>query len=398
MIDSRELRNSLIPHSKPTLGVEESAAVSKVIASGHIAEGQMVDQYERAVAKFIGREYAAATNSGTSALHLTLLALDAAPGDEVIMPSYVCSALLNAVKYTGATAVPAEIAPDTYNLDVADAERRINRHTKAIILPHLFGLAAEIDAFMDLGVPVIEDCAQSIGATYHGRPVGSFGQAAIFSFYATKVITTAEGGMVTTDSREIDERVRDLKTYDQRADYHIRFNYPMTDIQAAMGTVQLDRLESIIRRRLLIAAEYDSAFSAFDLRLPPAADGHIYFRYVIGLEMDATPWIQTLSSMGVAGCRPVYVPIHRNLGLGGYPVTEKVWTQSLSIPIYPSLTDTRSRPGYRCRNRLPAKIPIIPPPLNQTPISEIASGFRPAITSINPGRRFRYFVIHSQKK
>jgi perosamine synthetase len=339
MNNQHKVEKYTIPHSKPTLGPEEAKAVSKVIESGYIAEGEVVNKFESAFAEFLGVDYAMSTNSGTSALHLTLLAMGVGPGDEVIIPSYVCSALLNAVNYAGATPILAEINPDTHNMDAADAKGRISNRTKAIIVPHLFGLAADLEPLIELDVPVIEDCAQSIGATYHQRPVGTIGEAAIFSFYATKVITTAEGGMVITNSRDIAEGIRDLKTYDKREDYKIRFNYKMTDIQAALGIVQLERLESIIRRRKAIAEEYNSAFCAFDLKLPPADSGHIYFRYVLGLKMDSMPWIQVLSRMGIVCDRPIHFPLHRNLKLSGFPATEKAWKQSLSIPIYPTLTD-----------------------------------------------------------
>ncbi len=339
MNNQNKLKDDLIPHSKPTLGAEESRAVSEVIESGHIAAGEMADKFESALAEFLGLDYAMSTNSGTSALHLALLAIGVGPGDEVIIPSFVCSALLNAVNYTGAVPILAEIDPNTYNLNVADVQRRINKCTKAIIVPHLFGLAADLKPLLELDVPVIEDCAQSIGATYDQRPVGTMGVAALFSFYATKVITTGEGGMVVCNSGDIAARIRDLKTYDQREDYKVRFNYKMTDIQAALGIVQLQRLESIIRRRKAIAAEYNRAFNSCDLKLPPSDAGHIYFRYVLGLNMDSRPWIRELARRGIVCDRPIHFPLHRNLKLGGYPVTDKAWQQSLSIPIYPTLTD-----------------------------------------------------------
>ncbi len=196
-----------------------------------------------------------------------------------------------------------------------------------------------MEPLLEFDVPIIEDCAQSIGSTYHQRPVGTFGEAAIFSFYATKVITTAEGGMVVTNSRDIAEGIGDLKTYDKREEYKVRYNYKMNDIQAALGIVQLERLESIIRRRRVIAEKYSSAFNALDLKFPPADAGHIYFRYVLGLKMDFMPWIQEFARMGIACDRPIHIPLHRNLKLGGFPATEKAWKQSLSIPIYPTLTD-----------------------------------------------------------
>jgi perosamine synthetase len=339
MPDQSKNKDDFIPHSRPTLGAEESRAVSEVIESGYIADGEIVAKFERAFAKFSGVDYAMSTNSGTSALHLTLLAMGLGPGDELIIPSYVCSALLNAVNYTRATPILAEIDPDTFNLDAADVKGRISNRTKGIIVPHLFGLSADLDALLELDLPVIEDCAQSIGATYHQRPVGTIGQTAIFSFYATKVITTAEGGMVMTNSRDVAEGVRDLKTYDKRDDYKVRFNYNMTDVQAALGIAQLQRLELFIRRRRAIADKYNRAFHALDLKLPSTDAGHIYFRYVLGLDMEAGPWIEELARMGIVCDRPINYPLHRNLNLRGFPVTEKAWQQSLSIPIYPTLTD-----------------------------------------------------------
>ena len=333
------LQKLIIPHSRPTIGPEEAKAVSEVIASGYIAEGEIVEKFETAFAKFLGVEYATSTNSGTSALHLTMLAMGVGLGDEVIIPSYVCSALLNAVNYTGATPILADIDPETYNLDVMDVRKRINKYTKAIIVPHLFGLAADMESLLELDVPIVEDCAQSIGATSHQRAVGLFGVAGIFSFYATKVITTGEGGMVATNSRDIAARIRDLKAYDKRENYKIRFNYKMNDIQAALGIVQLKQLGSIIRRRKEIAKRYNRAFNSYRIKLPPSDSGHIYFRYVLGVKMNAGPWIQELARMGITGQRPIHLPLHQSLNLGGYPATEKAWHQSLSIPIYPTLSD-----------------------------------------------------------
>jgi dTDP-4-amino-4,6-dideoxygalactose transaminase len=339
MNDQKKVEVTTIPHSKPTLGEEESRAVSEVIGSGYVAEGKLVRSFENALADRIGVEYAVSTNSGTAALHLTLLAMGVGPGDGVIIPSFVCSALLNAVNYTGAIPVLAEIDPVTFNLDASDVEKRINKSTKAIIVPHLFGLAADMDHFRRFDVPIIEDCAQSIGAQYDQRPVGSFGDAAVFSFYATKVITTAEGGMVVTSSGNIADSVRDLKNYDERDEYKLRFNYKMSNIQAALGLVQLDRLDSIVKRRREIADEYSRAFSRLDLLLPPDDTGHIYFRYVIGVKMDSTLWIQSLSRMGVACARPIHLPLHRYLNLEGFPQTDRAWEQAISIPIYPTLSD-----------------------------------------------------------
>jgi perosamine synthetase len=328
-----------IPHSKPTLGSEEIQAVSSVISSGYVAEGAQVQKFEQSFADYLNIRHAVATNSGTSALHLALLALGVGPGDEVIIPSYVCCALLNAVNYTGATPILADIYADTYNLDAADVKKRLSSRTRAIIVPHLFGLAADLDSLLALGIPLIEDCAQAVGAEYARRPVGTFGVAAIFSFYATKVMTTGEGGMVVSDSRDITDRIRDLKSYDQKDEYNIRFNYKMTDVQAALGLAQLKRLESFIRRRRGIANQYSGSFKALGLNLPPDDPGHIFFRYVLGLKTNSSSWIQALARQGIGCDRPVFMPLHRQNKQMGCPASEKAWENSLSIPIYPSLTD-----------------------------------------------------------
>jgi len=192
---------------------------------------------------------------------------------------------------------------------------------------------------LELDIPLIEDCAQAVGAEYNQGAVGSFGIAAIYSFYATKVITTGEGGMVVSDSSDITDRIRNLKSYDQKEEYKIRFNYKMTDIQAALGLSQLDRLDTIIRRRRTIADQYTRSFKDIAVTLPPDDPGHIFFRYVLGLDKNCSPWIQHLADKGVGGDRPVYLPLHRQLNREDCPVSDLAWNNSLSIPIYPSLTD-----------------------------------------------------------
>jgi len=272
-------------------------------------------------------------------LHLVLLAMGIGELDEVVIPSYVCTALLNAVKYVGAAPVLAEIDPENFNLDPDDVKRRLTKRTKTVIVPHLFGLAADMEGLLALNVPIIEDCAQAIGSTYRQKYVGTFGEAAIFSFYATKVMTTGEGGMVVSDSKDLMDRVRDLREYDNKDKYKIRYNYKTTDICAAIGLVQLSRLEKFIQRRRAIAGSYDQAFESLDLQLPPQEQGHIYFRYVLGLGTDAGPWIRKLKGKGIGCARPVHRPLHNYLSMKGFRRTEKAWKESLSIPIYPSLTE-----------------------------------------------------------
>ena len=328
-----------IPHSRPTLGTEEAQAAAAVIESGYIAEGRAVKEFESAFAQRMGVNHAVATSSGTAALHLSLLALEIGSGDEVIIPAYVCTALLNAVGYTGATPVLAEIDPLTHNIDPDDVKKCLTDRTRAIIVPHLFGLPADLDRLVALGVPIIEDCAQSVGAEINGTPLGTLGQLGIFSFYATKMMTCAEGGMVISNSAKLSARINDLKSYDEKQHYEIRFNYKMTDIQAAIGLVQLKRLDTFIRRRRQIAARFRQDLTLPAINVPPDNPAHIYYRFVLGLESDSRKVIRELNQKGIGCNRPVYTPLHHCLNISGYPVTDHAWQTSLSIPIYPSLAD-----------------------------------------------------------
>ncbi|QTA79465.1 GDP-perosamine synthase [Desulfonema limicola] len=329
---------TVIPHSKPTLGQEEIDAVSKVIALGHIAQGEISLEFERAFAEFMGVSYAASASSGTAALHLVLAAMGIGPGHQVIIPSYVCTALFNAVCYTGAVPVCADICPETFNICPDHVKKLVNSRTRAVIVPHMFGMAADIDAFPGFGVPVIEDCAQSAGSLYKGKKTGSFGYAGIFSFYATKMLTTGEGGMVVSRSKSLIDKIKDLKNYDNRDDGRVRFNYKMTDMQAALGLVQLKKLPEFIKLRKAAALMYDKGLAGSDLRIPHPFLDHIYYRYVVSAKNDSSYLISELNKQGIHSARPVFMPIHRVLKLKGFENTEKAWKHNLSIPIYPGLT------------------------------------------------------------
>jgi len=327
-----------IPHSRPTLTDQDAEAVAGVISSGHIAQGPVTEQFERAVASRMVRSEAIGTASGTAALHLVLMAMGIGSGDEVLIPSYVCTALLNAVRYVGATPVIADIDPATGNLDPGDARRRLTQHTRVILVPHMFGGTAALDDLLALDVPVIEDCAQAIGATYGDRPVGSFGHSAVCSFYATKVMTTGEGGMVLTDSAGLADRIRDLREYDKHVDDRLRYNYKMTDIQAALGLAQLSRLDGFIRQRRDLAGDYRTAFAGSKLRLPTADDGHIYYRFILGVPDDPLGWIRHMAGLGIACARPVDPVLDVLAGRHDCPNARAAWQHHLSIPMYPSLT------------------------------------------------------------
>lgn len=332
---------TMISHSRPSITRADSEAVAKVVASGAIAQGLAVKDFERAVASFMGVRGGVAVSSGTAAIHLALVALGVIAGDEVILPSYLCSAPLNAVHYLGAKPILADVDTRTGNIDVQEAKRLVSEKTRAIIVPHLLGRPAEMDGFCNLGIPVIEDCAQSIGARYKGRMVGTFGAAAICSFYATKVFTTGEGGMVLSDNEGLLETVRDLRDYDEKTPYRIRFNYKMTDMQAALGSSQLARLPDFIAARKRIAAFYDQELALLAVRLPVrlAECDPISFRYVLRLDSGVDDFIDRMAECGVVCRRPIFKPLHQLLKLPGLGHTEQLHSDSVSIPIYPLLTD-----------------------------------------------------------
>jgi dTDP-4-amino-4,6-dideoxygalactose transaminase len=246
---------------------------------------------------------------------------------------------LNAVYYAGATPVLADVDPGTGNLTTEGLKKHVTEHSRAIIVPHMFGLPVDINAVSGLGVPVIEDCAQAIGASTPQEPVGSVADISIFSFYATKVLTTGEGGMVVCRHRDMADRIKDLRSYDERADYKIRYNYKLTDIQAALGRRQLKRLSEMLSRRLEMATFYNNAFSDADFFLPPAADGRIYFRYTLGIKSNLDDWLGRLAQLGIGCARPVHTPLNAYLQKDSaeYPGTSQAHRHLLSIPIYPSL-------------------------------------------------------------
>lgn len=353
----------IIPHSRPTLGSEEIKATSRVIKKGLINQGQVVEGFEKGVAEYIGVRGGVAVSSGTAGLHLSLLALDIGPGDRVIIPSYCCIALLNAVRYTGAEPILADIELDTYNIDpgwvedyLASCKSQVSslKSPKAVIVAHLFGQPADMGAFMDIsrryGIPIIEDCAQAIGATYRDKPVGRFGLLSVLSFYATKVMTTGEGGMVLSNSSRLLNVVRDLREYDEKRDDRLRFNYKMTDIQAAIGLSQLKGLPGFIRRRQRIARQYLKGLKGLPILLPSPLPGRrsIYYRFVIRVN-KVRGFMERMEGEGIVCRRPVYRPLHYYAGDGHLPRTrgmvrglqntERAWREAVSIPIYPLLND-----------------------------------------------------------
>jgi len=331
----------IIPHSRPFITESDLNAVTAAVKSGQLSQGPEVEKFERTLAEFIGQKEAAATSSGTSALHLALLALDIKEKDEVIIPSFVCSAVLNAVNYTSGTPIIVDIEPLTYNISVEAIKKALTKKTKAIIVPHMFGCPAEMDKLSELDIPVIEDCAQAIGATFKGQKVGSFGLLSVFSFYTTKVMACGEGGMVLSDAEDLILKIKDLRGYDNKDNYHLRYNYKMTDIQASLGLSQLFSLENFIARRKEIAALYFDEFKDCDFSLPVWKEEkeHIYYRFVIKAKGNVSGYLEKFQQKGIMCQRPVYKPLHLYLNLSGFPNSTEAWQKTISVPLYPSLKE-----------------------------------------------------------
>lgn len=332
---------SSIPHSRPTLGDGDVQALGDVLHFGRIAQGEKVASFEEEMARMLGVRGGVAVSSGTAALHLVLLAFNVGEGDEVLIPSYACSALLHAVRAVRAVPRLVDCDPSTFNMDPEAAGKACSPKTKALIVVHSFGFPAELDALKGPGAPLIEASAQALGAFYRGRPVGTIGEAAFYSFYATKLITTGEGGMLVSNDERILAMGRDLREYDQKENDKPRFNYKMTDLQAALGLSQLKQLPRFLERRHAIASWYEERLQALPLELPPALPHHmpVYYRYVVKGHLSADAYLSKLQALGVEARRPVFQPLHRYLGLEGFPGAEEAWEKAISLPLYPSLSD-----------------------------------------------------------
>ncbi|MBI3290796.1 DegT/DnrJ/EryC1/StrS family aminotransferase [Candidatus Falkowbacteria bacterium] len=342
-----------IPHNKPTIGQAEEQAVRRVLKSGWVAQGPEVEKFENEFCVFLKQKkgQAVAVSSGTSALYITLASMGIGKGDEVITPTYVCSAVLNAINLTGAAPVLVDINEDDLNLSFAKTRVKVNKKTKAIILTHTYGLPAELNKFLKLKVPIIEDCAQAVGAKYNGRLVGTFGQASIFSFYGSKMLTTGYGGMIFSKDKNFIKKVRDFREFDGRRDYKLRFNFQMSDIQAAMGRVQLKKLKYFVAKRKSNAAGYYQALK--DLELWPSPErkkDSNFYRFLIRTK-KAQRFIKQLEDKGVKTIVPIenFELLHRYLKQSpkNFPVSEIISKTTVSLPIYPSLSSAQI--DYICK-------------------------------------------------
>ena len=254
------------------------------------------------------------------------------PGDGEFSHRY-CAAVLNAVHYVGACPVVVDVDPATGNLDPAAAAAPDVKRARSSC-PHLNGLPADLDRLAALEVPLIEDCAQAAGATYRGQRVGSYGAVAIFSFYATKVITTGQGGMLVSTNQDLLARARDLVEYDNRDDYQVRHNYRLTDLQAAIGRQQLQRLPGFVARRRALAERFRQEGCA-DWHGP--RDGHLYYRYLLRVR-DVEAAARWFREQGIDAKRPVYRPLHHYLSGVDCPAADAIHETILSVPLYPALS------------------------------------------------------------
>jgi perosamine synthetase len=324
----------------PHVTAEDQAAVAAVLRSGMIAEGEVVARFEQAVCKYLGMAGGVAASSGTTALFLALKSLDVTEGDEVIIPSYVCRSVWDAVACTGATPVLCDTGED-WCINIHTIKPHITGKTKVIVLVHIFGIAADASSLLSLGIPLIENCAQAFGAQQEDKTAGTFGEVCITSFHATKLLTTGEGGMALTNDAAILKKLKELKQGNS-CPLSVRYLYPMTDVQAALGLSQLARYKDFLQRRKKIADYYFSALAGLPVKLPyTIRDRSIFFRFPLRARINFEEAKTSFAEQGVHIRRGVDTLLHRKCGMreGNFPCTEQLFSETVCIPIYPALKD-----------------------------------------------------------
>ena len=352
-----------IPITIPYLGKEEANAASEVILSGWVTQGPKVEEFESIFSKYVGSKYAVAVSNCTTALHLSMIVSGIKDGDEVICPSMSYIATANSIKYVGATPVFAEVNED-YNIDIEDVKIKITSKTKAILIVHQIGMPADIDTFKQLcednGLILIEDAACAIGSEYKGSKIGSHSDLVCFSFHPRKIITTGDGGMITTSKKEFYDRLKLLRQHSMSVNDRIRhestnvvieeyleigYNYRMTDIQAAVGIEQMKRLNEIIEERRKIAIEYINSFKEIEcLRLPIEKPNYRSNYQSFSIYLDKTSpisrneFMQKLLDLGISTRRGI-MTAHREKAYSKFfksslPITEDLADRSILLPLY----------------------------------------------------------------
>ncbi len=340
----------MISIAKPVMGEEEKKAVLEVLDSGIIAQGPKVKKFEQGFAEMCGVKHAIATTSGTTALHLALLAHDIGPGDEVITSPFTFIASANSVLFVGAKPVFVDIDPNTFNMDVSQIEAAITPKTRAILPVHLYGMVCDMDAIMEIAkehhLVVIEDACQSHSAGMDGKKAGSFGTGT-FSLYPTKNMTSAEGGMITTDNDEIDELCRVIRNHGMRRRYfhdQLGYNFRMTDVHAAIGNAQLKKLPANNARRRANAEYYNGKLEGVTVPFVPQGMHHVYHQYTIRVPNGKRDGLREYLKENEIGSEIYYpLPIHQQvfymemLGEQSFPQAEKAADEVLSLPVHPEL-------------------------------------------------------------
>ena len=343
----------MIPVAKPTMGREEEEAVLAVLRSGQIAQGARVAELEARFAAFVGTKHAVASTSGTASLHLNLLALGIGPGDEVITSPFTFIASANAILYVGATPVFADIHPCCYNLDPRAVEAKLTPRTKALLPVHLYGNPANMPALMEIaqrhGLAMVEDAAQAHGAAIEGRRVGSFGSGN-FSFYPTKNMTSVEGGMLTTDDDWLADRAQKFRNHGQTDRYRhelLGYNLRMSDIHAAVGLAQFDRLAAYTEARQRNARYLDEGLRGV-VETPHVRPGytHVYHQYTVRIpdgRRDAVAAALRERGVGTGVHYPTPVhqqPIYLERGYrDSLPEAERAAREVLCLPVHPALSE-----------------------------------------------------------
>lgn len=369
---ARKTREQFLPYCLPLIGEEEIAEVVDSLRSGWVTTGPKVKRFEEDFAAYVGAAQAVAVNSCTAALHLSLAALGIGPGDEVIVPTMTFCATANVVRHLGARPVIVDV--DRYSqISIEAVERALSPNTKAIMPVHYAGQACDLDEILELaslhGVAVVEDAAHAAGSEYRGRRIGSHSTAACFSFYATKNMTTGEGGMITTNDTALADHLRRLalhgmsrdawKRYTQAGGWYYEVLEPgykdnMTDTAAALGLHQLRRLDGFIERRQRMAARYNEVLSptgVFDLAEEREGRNHTWHIYPVRLRegrlsIGRDEFIEELKTAGI-GTSVHFIPLHRHpyyrdeygCRAEDFPVAESIYAGLLSLPLYPKMTD-----------------------------------------------------------
>ena len=347
----------MIPIAKPQIGEDEIKAVESVLRSGMLASWSNVRCFEDASAMYIGAKHGVATTSGTTALQIAIEALGIGHGDEVITTPFTFIATSNAILFNGARPVFADIDPRSFNIDPKSVEKKITGKTKAVLPVHLYGNPCDMDSLTRICAKnkllLLEDCAQSMGAEWKGKRAGSFGNASILSFYATKNMTTGEGGMFLSSDRDVSERAYLLANQGQKKMYEhltVGFNYRMTEMQAALGMVQLHKLDDMNRKRIENAKFFNEQLKGLDfIQLPETRKDtkHVFNQYTLRVfDGRRDELAKHLEKKGV-GSRVYYPkanymqPAYAHLGIkqGACVEAEVAAAEVLSLPVYPSLTD-----------------------------------------------------------